>query len=50
MGDKLSIKNLVQYYIDKYNLKPNYTSDLSADFREMHGKYTAQITRILKRT
>lgn len=50
MNDKLSIKNLVQYYIDKYNLKPNYTSDLSADFQEMYGKYIVQVTRILKST
>lgn len=50
MEDKLTIKKLVQHYIDKYNLKPNYTSDHSADFQEIYGKYLAQITRILKRT
>lgn len=50
MDNKLSIKNLVQHYIDKYNLKPNPASDPSADFQERYGKYIVQITRILKNT
>lgn len=50
MDDKKSIKELVEYYIEKFNLLPKSDSDPSADFQEKYGKYLAQITRILKST
>lgn len=50
MDDKLSIKELVNYYVDRYHLPKSKSSDSSSDFQEMHGLYISQITRILKNT
>lgn len=50
MDDKKSIRELLEYYIEKYSLLPKSDPDDSMEFQEMYGKYFAQIRRILKST